>query len=144
MSNLTYRQAGGRAGSNTRVRRTRPSPSAALALSLQVLLLAPALPAATFTVTTTADSGAGSLRQAILDANANAGTDTIEFNIPGSGVQTIAPSTALPDIAEAVTIDGYTQPGASPNALSVGDDAVILIQVSGSNGFGGLHVMQAG
>ncbi|MCA9428591.1 MAG: hypothetical protein KC994_26170, partial [Candidatus Omnitrophica bacterium] len=39
--------------------------------------------AATYTVTTTADSGAGSFRQAILDANATVGvTDTIEFNIP--------------------------------------------------------------
>ena len=36
---------------------------------------------ATYTVTNTNDSGAGSLRQAILDANANAGVDTIEFNI---------------------------------------------------------------
>ncbi len=47
--------------------------------------------AATFTVTTAADSGAGSLRQAILDANANAGADTIAFDIPGSGIHTITP-----------------------------------------------------
>ena len=39
--------------------------------------------AATFTVTTTADSGPGSLRQAILDANASPGADTIVFNIAG-------------------------------------------------------------
>src|SRR5437879_4789351 len=38
--------------------------------------LAPAL----FTVTTTADSGAGSLRQAILDAAGNGVADTINFN----------------------------------------------------------------
>ncbi len=36
--------------------------------------------AATFTVTNANDSGAGSLRQAILDANAAAGTNTITFN----------------------------------------------------------------
>jgi uncharacterized delta-60 repeat protein len=36
---------------------------------------------ATYTVTNTNNSGAGSLRQAITDANANAGTDTIVFNI---------------------------------------------------------------
>ena len=48
-------------------------------------LVALAATAATYTVTTTADSGAGSLRQAILDANANAGADTIAFDIPGSG-----------------------------------------------------------
>ncbi|MFK7821907.1 MAG: beta strand repeat-containing protein, partial [Planctomycetaceae bacterium] len=34
----------------------------------------------TFTVTNTADSGAGSLRQAVLDANASAGADIIEFD----------------------------------------------------------------
>src|SRR5262249_41373982 len=33
----------------------------------------------TFTVTTLADSGAGSLRQAVLDANAHPGADTIRF-----------------------------------------------------------------
>ena len=37
----------------------------------------------TYTVTNTNDSGAGSLRQAIIDANANSGTDTIDFNIAG-------------------------------------------------------------
>ncbi|HEY3026191.1 MAG TPA: hypothetical protein VGJ55_08585, partial [Pyrinomonadaceae bacterium] len=37
-----------------------------------------------FTVTNTNDSGAGSLREAILNANAQAGLDTINFNIPGS------------------------------------------------------------
>src|SRR5262249_35240936 len=55
-----------------------------------------------FAVTTTADSGAGSLRQAILDANANgAALDTITFNI-GSGHQVISPATALPAITSAV------------------------------------------
>ena len=38
--------------------------------------------AATFQVTNTADSGAGSLRQAVSDANATAADDTIHFNIP--------------------------------------------------------------
>ena len=45
----------------------------------------------TFVVTNTADSGAGSLRQAILDANANSGADVINFNITGTGVHTISP-----------------------------------------------------
>ena len=66
------------------------------ALLLAGVLLAPPLSAATYVVTTTADSGAGSLRQAILDANGNAGADTITFNIPASGVQTISPVTILP------------------------------------------------
>ena len=49
--------------------------------------------ATTYTVTSTADSGAGSLRQAITDANASLGLDTIAFNITGSGVHTITPAT---------------------------------------------------
>src|SRR4030095_8251296 len=65
----------------------------------------------TFTVTNTSDSGSGSLRQAILDANANAGSDMIDFNIPGAGVHTIMPASALPTITDPVTIDGTTQPG---------------------------------
>src|SRR5688572_716467 len=64
----------------------------------------------TFTVTNTQDSGAGSLRQAILDANANAGADVINFSI-GAGQQTIVLAAALPVITDPVTIDGTTQPG---------------------------------
>jgi hypothetical protein len=68
--------------------------------------------AATLTVTTNADSGAGSLRQAMLDSNASAGTlDTIAFAIPGGGVHTITPASALPTITDPVVIDGTTQPG---------------------------------
>jgi hypothetical protein len=66
---------------------------------------------ATFTVTNTLDSGAGSLRQAILDANADAILDTIRFNIPGSGVQTIRPTSGVLFVGQPVVIDGTTQPG---------------------------------
>jgi hypothetical protein len=91
--------------------------------------------AATFTVTSTADTGAGSLRQAILDANGAAGADAIQFAIVGSGVQTIAPASALPAITAEVTIDGYTQSGASANtnAPEQGTNAVILIEIDGTN-----------
>ncbi len=89
--------------------------------------------AATFTVTTTADSGLGSLREAIIDANALAGADTIAFNIPGSGPHTIQPLSALPVITDPVVIEGYTQPGSSPNTLAQGDDAVLKIELDGSN-----------
>ncbi|MGB7326931.1 MAG: DUF4347 domain-containing protein, partial [Rubripirellula sp.] len=65
----------------------------------------------TFTVTNTNDSGAGSLRQAILDANANLGADTIDFNITGSGTQVISLSSSLDTITEEVFIDGTTQTG---------------------------------
>jgi hypothetical protein len=91
-----------------------------------------------FTVTNTNDIGLGSLRQAILDSNANPGppgtTNLIEFNIPGSGVHTIMPATQLPDIVEPVMIDGYTQPGSMPNTNppGQGDNAVILIELSGA------------
>ncbi|HKG14395.1 MAG TPA: FG-GAP-like repeat-containing protein, partial [Pyrinomonadaceae bacterium] len=65
----------------------------------------------TFAVTNTNDSGAGSLRQAILDANATPGTQTIIFQILGAGVHTISPASALPNITDRVVIDGFTQPG---------------------------------
>ena len=66
---------------------------------------------ANFQVTNTSDSGAGSIRQAILDANAAVGADNIIFNIPGGGVQTISPALALPDITDTVAVDATTQPG---------------------------------
>ena len=63
-------------------------------------------------VINTNDSGPGSLRQAILDSNADSGdTDTIVFNIPGGGMHAITPLTALPVISQPVVIDGRTQPG---------------------------------
>ena len=52
-----------------------------------------------------------SLREAINLANSAPGADTIDFNIPGSGVQTISLLSALPTITDPVIINGYTQPG---------------------------------
>ncbi|APW36294.1 hypothetical protein RD110_02935 [Rhodoferax koreense] len=63
---------------------------------------------ATYTVTNTNDSGAGSLRQAITNANGNAGTDTINFNIAGTAVHTITLSSALPTITGTVILDATT------------------------------------
>jgi uncharacterized repeat protein (TIGR01451 family) len=90
-----------------------------LGVGLAVALLATAADAAiaTFVVTNTGDSGAGSLRQAMLDANATPGADLISFAIPGAGVHTISVASPLPDITEAVTIDGATQPGATTMPL---------------------------
>jgi len=65
---------------------------------------------ATFTVSTLAASGPGSLRQAILDANAASGDDTIQFTQAG---QIFVGSTALPAITGPLTIDGATAPGFS-------------------------------
>lgn len=91
----------------------------------------------TYTVRNTNDSGADSLRQAIIDANSHpnavGGIDQIAFNIPGGGVHTITPVTAYAAIADPVLLDGYTQPGASANTLTVGDNAVLLIEINGVN-----------
>jgi CSLREA domain-containing protein len=102
---------------------------------VSVLLTSCGLPtSSTITVTNTNDSGAGSLRQAILDANASTGTtETIIFQIPGAGVHTIQPASALPAITDPVTIDGYTQPGASVNTQAASDNAVLLIELDGTN-----------
>jgi plastocyanin len=88
----------------------------------------------TFVVLNTNDSGAGSLRQAITDANGHAGPDVIEFNIgPNDGlVKSIKPLTVLPNINENVLINGYSQPQATRNTLAVGNDARILIELDGA------------
>lgn len=85
----------------------------ALALGLARTLPTGGVRAATYTVSNTNDSGAGSLRQAILDANASPGLDTITFAIGASGSQqTIQPASALPTISGPVIIDGWSQGGA--------------------------------
>jgi hypothetical protein len=86
----------------------------------------------TFTVTNTASSGPGSLAQAMQDAYYNFGgtTNVIVFDIPGPGVHTIVRSAGLP-LLSSTLIDGYTQPGAQPNTLTNGDNAVLLVEVRG-------------
>jgi CSLREA domain-containing protein len=72
----------------------------------------------TFTVDTTVDTnrtcdeapGDCSLREAINAANANPGKDTIAFNIAGPAPYTFRPSEFYPSLAEAVIIDGTTEP----------------------------------
>ena len=85
------------------------------------------------TVTTVADSGAGSLRQALLDAAANPGADTVLFNVPGSGPHVIAPLSPLPLLNGPTIIDGYSQPGALHNTAAVGFDGQIRIVIDGSS-----------
>ena len=97
-----------------------------------LLLAASGALAATFTVTNTDNAGPGSLRQAILDANANPGLDTIAFNIPGAGVHTITPATPLDTITDGVTIDGYTQLGSAVNTDPFATNAVLTIELDGS------------
>lgn len=115
--------------------RQSSKPRVVIALMLLNLLAWPAIEAGavTLTVLSTADSGATTLRQAIITANSTATADTIEFNISGSGVQTITPLTPLPTITQPLTINGYTQPGASPNTLADASNAIILIQIDGAS-----------
>lgn len=126
--------------------------------SIGVLVAAKPAHAATFTVNRTGDeservanrgdgvcdalpSTAGnqcSLRAAIQEANANNNdatiVDLIRFNIVSSAaVKTISPSSPLPAITEALTINGYTQSGASANTQPTGNNAVLKIQLNGTN-----------
>jgi hypothetical protein len=71
----------------------------------------------TFVVTNTNDTGAGSLRQAILDANSTPGGNEIDFAVGGGGARIIQPKTDLPMITKAVVIDGTTQPGFAGSPL---------------------------
>ena len=111
--------------------------------------------AATITVTGTADSivvdGLVTLREAITSANNNANVnadvvavgaygvpDTINFAIPGAGLHTILLVGFSPVITESVIINGFSQPGASPNTNATGAlNAVYTIAIDGSGGFGG-------
>ena len=82
---------------------------------------------APFSVTNTNDSGAGSLRQAVLDANAAPGADTIEF----SGVSgTITLTTGELEVTSDLTISG---PGANTLAVS-GDYASRVLKVDPGSG----------
>jgi hypothetical protein len=78
-----------------------------------------------FTVLNLNDHGAGSLRQAILNANSNPGADVINFNVAG----TITLASALPTVAGQVNIDGTSAPGFAGTPL---------VEVNFNN-FGGLQ-----
>ncbi len=87
--------------------------------------------ATSFTVNSIADDFVtGTLMEAIVQANAIPGQQTIRFDIPGSGphmIEVFAP--AIPVITDALTVDGFTQPGASPNTNPVGSASNAQIQV---------------
>ena len=85
----------------------------------------------TFIVTNTNDSGAGSFRQAILDANNSGGTDLITFDIVGQSV--IRVLTGLPVITDEVTIDGTTEPNYSGTPI---------VQLDGSLTGGGVNGLE--
>jgi len=100
---------------------------AALLAAMVVLAGKPAHAATTFTVNNAQDPGSGTcdgagctLREAINAANSASGADIINFNIPGTGVHTIKPTSPLPIITDPLTINGYTQPGATKNTNPTG------------------------
>ncbi len=104
----------------------------------------------TLVVTNTNDTGAGSLRQAILDANAFAGPDSIIFDIPTSdpgyvsgppSYWSIQPASMLPALSDTVVINGYTQPGAQENtgAWPAALDAVLKVELDGTNAGASSH-----
>ncbi len=118
-------------------------------LAINFLFLVSMTQAATFTVNRVLDGsdivpGDGicatsiaancTLRAAIEEANAFAGTDIINFAITGGGtVKTLIPASAYPDITEAVTIDGLTQGGlgyTGPPLIEL-DGSLVSFTVSG-------------
>ena len=112
---------------------------ALFAVSLLLIGAAYWADAATFTVRNTNDAGVDSLRQAITDANAAGGANTIVFAIPGTGPHTITLASQLPAVgapggANSLTIDGYSQPGSAMNTNAPdqgGLDTVLMIEVTG-------------
>ena len=96
-----------------------------------------------YTVTNTADAGAGSLRQALLDANSNPGKDTIRFQIASAGnyfegsapnsYAVIRVNSALPVISDALFIEGSSQTNTntgSTSSLTTGVDNIALSGIS--------------
>ena len=98
-------------------------------------------------------SGVCTFRAATQQATARPGPDTITFNIRNAdgscaSLVTLTPATGfiLDDKQGPTTIDGYSQCGASPNTDAVSGNAVIKIELKGSNTFyvDGLTLLSAG
>jgi parallel beta-helix repeat protein len=99
-----------------------------------------------WTVTNTNDAGPGSLRQAMLNANAHAGRDTITFTVSG----TINLTSSLPTITDPVVIDGTTAPGYAGqplielNGAGAGANADGLLITAGDSVVKGLVINRFG
>jgi hypothetical protein len=94
-------------------------------------------------------TGTCTLRSALAQADADGRPSTIGFDIAGTGPHTISIASTLDTLNEGgTTIDGYTQPGASPNTAGEGSNASIKIQIAGpgmvSGGVRALVVMSPG
>ncbi len=108
------------------------------------LLSSTSVQATVFTVSTTDNfltDGTTVSTGSLLDALQKAGNgDTIEFNIPGDGPHVIqTPQGGYPLIqVNDLTIDGYSQPGASPNTNPIlgGNNAQLQIVLDSRSGPG--------
>lgn len=90
--------------------------------------------ATVLTVTNSNDAGPGSLRQALLDANAAPNINRIRFAIGTScGPRIINLVSLLPDILQPVSIEGFTQPGAVRNTAVAGYNGTLCIAINGQN-----------
>jgi parallel beta-helix repeat protein len=106
-----------------------------------------------FRVTSSADSGSGSLRQAILDANAVCSSDdgklpcSIRFEIPppvpAEGWFTIAPRTPLPGITVTdLLVDGEAQTALTGNTNALGPE-IFLFGGQAGDGAEGLNLLSS-
>ena len=119
------------------------------AVATVVLLLpASAWGGSPIVVTNTSDSGAGSLRQAILDADAGGSPSSIVFNIPTSDPGfngqwfTIAPLTPLPNLTAAgTTIDGGSQTVFTGDTNAAGPE--VFLDGRSQVGGGGLWIQSS-
>lgn len=91
------------------------------------------------TVTNANDAGPGSLRQALIDANAAPDLNAIRFNIAGACPRTITLASLLPDIVHPVAIEGYSQPGSARNTAVLGWNASLCVVLSGGNQITGAY-----
>lgn len=125
-----------------RLTRTAATALASVGLAIWMLPASPAM-GATFTVSNTNDSGAGSLRQAIADASASAGVDTVV--IP-AGLGTIMLSSPIDFTGtDLTTVQGngntvsyaagtaFNAAGATPYAL----DGLVISADAGANAYNG-------
>lgn len=100
-------------------------------------------PPETVVVTSTADQGAGTLREAVVQANGRSSPTTIKFALTGACPQRIRLSTPLPDVVESMSIEGYSQNGTQPNNSDKAFDGVLCVIVEPAAGASiahGLHV----
>lgn len=97
---------------------------------------------AVFSVSNNGDSGTGSLRQAIINANANAGHDTIRFSTSSVSLLNgyhINLQSSLPQISSPLTIDG-SEIRFLGTTFSFNRPMVELIGTNAGNGTEGIHL----